>query len=56
MENEKLCPDCDHKVSLHEDRYGCQYEFGDAWVSDSNGNEALVAQGPCGCKSVRTSA
>jgi hypothetical protein len=42
---EPTCDECDHKVSLHRDPHGCQYERGDAL----NG-EVLVAQGPCSCK------
>jgi hypothetical protein len=38
------CEECGHAVSLHMDRYGCQYERGDIVV-----NECNVAGGPCGC-------
>jgi hypothetical protein len=42
---EEECEECGHAVSLHMDRYGCQYERGDIVV-----NECNVAGGPCGCK------
>ena len=48
---ETVCDECGHKVSLHNDRYGCQFERGDEWVT-GNQPEAptvLMAQGPCGC-------
>jgi hypothetical protein len=45
---EEECEECGHAVSLHMDRYGCQYERGDIWVSGDN-CDGLVAGGPCGC-------
>ena len=47
----QLCEECGHEIRLHADRYGCEYERGDAWVT---GNQAeaptvLMAQGPCQC-------
>jgi hypothetical protein len=44
------CKNCGHVKSHHEDRYGCEIEGPDVWVSGVN-NDALVASGPCGCKS-----
>lgn len=44
------CDDCGHPVYLHKDKYGCQFERGDAWV-DGVSMGGWVAQGPCGCTS-----
>lgn len=48
------CDECGHDVSLHADRYGCQFERGDAWVTGNQPEQptVLMAQGPCGCKAV----
>ena len=40
------CEECEHSLSLHFDRYGCEYERGDRQVQDVG----AVAMGPCGCK------
>jgi hypothetical protein len=45
----QVCPSCDHFLRAHIDRYGCEYELGDKWVTGSDGTECLMAQGPCGC-------
>jgi len=47
---EQECISCGHPIRLHGDKYGCQYERGDAWVTGRDGTECLMAQGPCGCK------
>jgi hypothetical protein len=46
---DRLCSNCNHKESLHDDPYGCQYERGDKWV-DGERMGAWMAQGPCGCR------
>jgi hypothetical protein len=43
-----LCDECGHEIRRHNDKYGCEYERGDAWVEGENCG-GLVAQGPCGC-------
>lgn len=46
-----ICANCGHDKDSHWDRYGCQFERGDEWVT-GNQPEAptvLMAQGPCGC-------
>jgi hypothetical protein len=48
QEDGPLCANCGHSKEAHWDRYGCEVELGDAWVSHRNG-ETLMAQGPCGC-------
>jgi len=40
-----LCEECGHKISLHNDKYGCQVERGDIYES----GYAPRAGGPCGC-------
>jgi hypothetical protein len=40
------CPDCEHNVKEHNDRYGCQHEGLDRLIGDA---EFLQASGPCGC-------
>ena len=35
------CSECGHKLRLHADRYGCEFERGDV---------GAVAMGPCSCK------
>jgi hypothetical protein len=47
----QLCEECGHKVSLHDDLYGCRFERGDAWVTwnQPEASTVLMAQGPCGC-------
>ena len=46
------CEECGHPIRLHGDKYGCQYERGDAWVAGNQAGEptVLMAQGPCGCQ------
>jgi hypothetical protein len=41
-----ICPQCNHELGLHVDKYGCEQERG-----DREGDEGEVAQamGPCGC-------
>lgn len=39
-----ICPDCDHRLGLHADRYGCEFDRGDREI-----NGLLQAAGPCGC-------
>ncbi len=41
------CPECEHSVRYHLDKYGCEYERGDGYP---NGSEILQALGPCSCK------
>jgi hypothetical protein len=46
------CDECGHKVSLHGDRYGCQYERGDIVFpgeGGASGSGYEIAGGPCGC-------
>jgi hypothetical protein len=40
------CPDCEHSLSKHADKYGCEYDRGDGYIG---GAEFLQALGPCGC-------
>ena len=46
------CDECGHKLKLHDEKYGCEYERGDAWVTGNQPEQptVLMAQGPCGCK------
>ena len=44
------CVNCGHEWGLHQDKYGCQHERGDVWVSGNNGVGGFVAGGTCGCK------
>jgi hypothetical protein len=50
--SERFCENCLHAESLHGDKYGCEFERGDAWVRGNQAEEPMVlmAQGPCGCK------
>ena len=48
-EYDSECEVCGHRLELHGDKYGCQYEQGDAWVEGTNFG-GWVARGPCGCK------
>ena len=52
VNEQNYCPECEHAIPLHADKYGCQHERGDSWVTGKDGTEALVAMGPCGCKAV----
>lgn len=45
---DSLCEECDHPIRLHG-KYGCEHEGGDRLVVGTNGVEALMASGPCGC-------
>jgi hypothetical protein len=51
---EDYCEECGHAVHLHNDKYGCQFERGDAWVTGNQPGEptVLMAQGPCGCQAI----
>lgn len=53
-ENEE-CPKCGHEMRLHGDKYGCQYERGDVFVTGNQAEQptVLMARGPCGCKAER---
>lgn len=42
-----ICPDCDHRLGLHADQYGCEFERGDR---EGNEGEPSQAMGPCSCK------
>ena len=45
------CEECDHSLYLHFDRYGCEYERGDAPGGEGEqGPYGEQALGPCGCK------
>ena len=41
------CPDCEHSLRQHVDKYGCEYDRGDGYFG---GAEFLQALGPCGCE------
>ena len=41
------CPDCEHNVKLHNDRYGCKADLGDREGDESG---PAVARGECGCQ------
>ena len=41
------CEECGHSLSLHFDRYGCEYELGDCEGDESG---PAYARGNCGCK------
>ena len=41
------CEECGHSLSLHFDRYGCEYERGDR---EGYEGEPAQAYPPCGCK------
>lgn len=47
----KLCESCGHPANAHEDKYGCQVERGDQWVTGNQASQptVLMAMGPCGC-------
>ena len=40
-----LCDNCDHEVSLHDSKYGCQHDR----MVEADGIEQ---NGPCGCTAV----
>jgi hypothetical protein len=40
-----VCPQCDHELQHHADKYGCEIERGDGY-RNAEFEEAL---GPCGC-------
>jgi len=40
------CDNCGHPLSLHDPKYGCEFERGDFLIGDA---EFLQAVGPCGC-------
>jgi hypothetical protein len=52
IQPEHPCANCDHAFRLHADKYGCEYERGDVWVTGNQPSRptVLMAQGPCGCK------
>ncbi len=41
-----LCDECGHRIRLHGQPEGCQYERGDRYQS----GYAPMAMGPCGCR------
>lgn len=45
------CDECEHGLSLHFNRDGCDYERGDRQVQEVG----AVAMGPCGCKAASLS-
>lgn len=47
---EHLCPECEHPMSQHADKYGCEYERGDHEGGEGDhGPYGAYAMGPCGC-------
>jgi hypothetical protein len=48
METDTICGNCGHEKSHHWDRYGCEVEGPDIWVSGDN-CDGLMASGPCQC-------
>jgi hypothetical protein len=44
------CGECDHKLSQHGDRYGCEHERGDVPMTCRDGGTVDAAAGPCGCR------
>lgn len=42
---DRYCANCGHEEKLHEDKYGCQHEYGDVYTPGF----APMAGGPCGC-------
>lgn len=46
------CEECDHSLSLHFDRYGCEYDLGDREGDESG---PAYARGNCGCKAANLS-
>jgi hypothetical protein len=44
------CPWCDHRISLHADKYGCEYERGDVPMRSKDGDDVTTAAGSCGCQ------
>jgi hypothetical protein len=53
-EDEQICDECLHPISLHHADYGCEYERGDAWITGNQPSQptVLMAMGPCGCRAV----
>jgi hypothetical protein len=47
---EAECPECDHAIAKHGDKYGCEYERGDVDMPTRDGGTILAAAGPCGCR------
>jgi hypothetical protein len=41
-----VCPECDHELQHHADKYGCEVERGDR---EGYEGEPAQAMGPCGC-------
>jgi hypothetical protein len=44
------CPECDHLISRHGDKYGCEHERGDVSMSTRGAGTVLAAAGPCHCR------
>ena len=46
------CAKCEHPFDSHGGTYGCEWEYGDEWVTgnQASGPTVLIARGQCGCK------
>ncbi len=48
----RICVNCGHTEDSHGGTHGCEYEFGDEWVTGNQPSQptVLMARGQCACK------
>jgi hypothetical protein len=49
LPQDEVCEECNHPISAHHHKYGCEIERGDGYRGNSDVTEAL---GPCGCTAI----